>query len=118
MKAIKKIRSGSDLPISPTQKPKPEDAIKVAVSLVSTAQACLLSPSAVIASLRCALDLYAQNAINKGFDVDTVGECEKMGQALAKAFMDAGGVKQTLSVSPLVDASGAPLQSEPVATET
>lgn len=111
MKAIKK--PSSQLPIEPTQKPKPEELLKVSTAVVNLAQSCLLSPSAVIAALRCSLDLYAQNALNRGFDVGTVQECEKLGQALAKAFMDAGGVKAPVAATPgLVDASGMPMKAE------
>jgi hypothetical protein len=112
MKPIKAPPAAPKLPIEPTHKPSPEELLKVSTALVNLSQSCLLSPSAVIASLRCALDLYAQNAINRGFDVSTVQECEKLGQALAKALLDSGVVKgakvQTLG---LVDANGAPIPS-------
>lgn len=113
MKKIKATEAAPVLPITPTDKPNPEQLLKVSTALVQLAQSCLLSPSATIAALRCSLDLYAQNAINRGFDVNTVQECEKLGQALAKAMFDSGAVKAPkIQASPLVDASGAPLQTE------
>ena len=114
MKPIKlPTTAAPKLPIEPTNKPSPEELLKVSTALVTLSQTCLLSPSAVIASLRCALDLYAQNAINRGFDVGTVQECEKLGQALAKALLESGTVKSgKVQTSGLVDASGAPIQSE------
>lgn len=113
MKPIKAPSSAPKLPIEPTNKPGPEELLKVSTALVNLSQSCLLSPSAVIASLRCALDLYAQNAINRGFDLGTVQECEKLGQALAKALLDSGAVKSgKVQTSGLVDASGAPIQTE------
>jgi hypothetical protein len=110
MKPVKVPSSAPKLPIEPRNKPSPEELLKVSTALVNLSQSCLLSPSAVIASLRCALDLYAQNAINRGFDAATVQECEKLGQALAKALLDSGVVKGA-KTSGLVDASGAPLPS-------
>ena len=115
MKDIKKPRA-STLPIEPTAKPSPEDLLKVAISLVKMSQECILSPSAVIAVLRCSLDVYTQNAMNRGFDLNTAQECERLGQALAKAFLDANAKKMQVPASPLVDASGAPLQAAEATT--
>lgn len=118
MKPIKSQTATSPLPITPTNKPSPEELLKVSTALVALSQACLLSPSAVIASLRCALDLYSLNAVNRGFDVVTVQECEKLGQALAKALLDSGAVKLgKAQTSGLVDVTGAPIPSSPVSTE-
>lgn len=118
MKSIKKQSDKPLLPVKPTDKPKPEELLVVASSLVATAQSCLLSPSAVIATLRCALDIYAQNAINRGFSVEVVEQCEKLGQAMAKVMIDSGKAKANMSAgSGLVDASGAPIQAEGLSSD-
>jgi hypothetical protein len=105
---IKKKSSG--LPIKPTAKPDTMDMVKVSAYLVSQAQKCLLGPAPVIAALRAALDIYAQNAINRGFDVAAVAECEKLGQAVAKAVLGSSMMKNgKIEAPPLVDAQGNPI---------
>lgn len=93
-------------------KPSPEDLVRVSSAVVALTQSCLLSPSAVIASLRASLDLYTQHAINRGFDVATAEQCERLGQAIAKKMLESDVVKkQQVQQIPLVDAAGNPLLS-------
>jgi hypothetical protein len=105
-----KVPRKQQLPIKPTSKPKPEEILSVAMHNVAIAQDSLLSPSAVIAALRTALDLYTQNTINMGFDPKIAEHCESLGQAIAKKVLESKTIKtkvQTVGAqSPLVDASG------------
>lgn len=92
-----KLRS-RDLPIRPVEKPSTKDMTIVSMHLVSIAQRAILSPSAVIATLQCALDLYTNNAIETGFDDKVAMECQVLGARLADAILKSGAVKPKTAI--------------------
>lgn len=94
MKSIKNKGDLPVLPIQPTDQPRGDDIAKVAMSVVAMTQACILSPAAVVSTLRCALDLYTANATGSGFDEAVVAECEVLGAKLAESIMASGIVKK------------------------
>lgn len=111
---MKAIKHRTELPIKPTAKPTPEEILTVAGHLVSVTQSSLLSPSAVVSAIRCALDVYAQNLINQGFDPKIVEQCEALGQAMAKVVVESKKTKAPLSSGGgLLDANGNAIQSAP-----
>ncbi len=103
------------LPITPTAKPRGDDLTKVSLALIQMAQACILSPAAVVSTLRCALDLYTTNITRTGFDEEVITECEVMGAKLAEAILESGLIKDKskpaieVPASGLVGADGKPL---------
>lgn len=92
MKPLKKKRGRNNI-IKPTEKPSPQEMILVAMDVVNTVQKLILSPSAVIATLSCALDLYVKNVIAKGFDNETATQCVNLGVDMAEMIRQKGLVK-------------------------
>lgn len=113
---MKKIEVAKKPIIRPTDKPTPQDMVTVATALVTEAQKALLSPSAVIAALYCAYDLYAENAKASGFDADTADKCRQLGLDIAEAVRKSGIVKTRSVVaarpSGIVGPDGVPLVIE------
>ncbi len=103
------------LPIRPTDKPKPQDMATVAIAAINVVQKSILSPAAVIATLKCAFDLYRQNAVLIGFDEAAAVECEKLGAQLAEAMRASGAVKSHSPIAVpdtnLVAPNGTPISS-------
>jgi hypothetical protein len=104
-------------PIKPTEQPKPQEMAAVAIAAVNVVQTSLLSPAAVIATLKCAYDLYRENALALGFNEQAAVECDTLGEQLAQAMRASGAVKSR-SPSPiavpdsgLVSPNGTPLSS-------
>ena len=82
--SIPKIFKRSMAPlIRPTAKPQPSEMATVAMGLIGICQNSIPSPAAVVATLRCALDLYVHNLTSKGFDPQVVVECQNLGEKLA-----------------------------------
>ena len=113
---MKPIGKKSTLPIKPTDKPNPQAMALVATAAINMVQKSILSPAAVIATLKCAYDLYLNNALSLGFDKETAAECDKLGSTLALALKKSGAVKTGGGESPiampdsgLVSVSGEPL---------
>lgn len=93
MKHLKKKKRDRNNIIKPTEKPSPQEMILVAMDVVNTVQKLILSPSAVIATLSCALDLYVKNVIAKGFDNETATQCVNLGVDMAEMIRQKGLVK-------------------------
>lgn len=112
---MKPIGKKSTLPIKPTDKPNPQAMAVVATAAINMVQKSILSPAAVIATLKCAYDLYLNNALSLGFSKEAAAECEKLGATLALALKKSGVVKTggespiAVPDSGLVSVSGEPL---------
>jgi len=110
------IKKKTALPIKPTDRPNPQAMAVVATAAINMVQKSILSPAAVIATLKCAYDLYLNNALSLGFDQAAAVECEKLGATLAVALQKSGVVKTGGSpiATPgtgLVSPNGTPLNS-------
>jgi hypothetical protein len=112
---MKAIGQKSALPIKPTEKPQPQEMATVAVAVVNVVQQSILSPAAVIATLRCAYDLYRTNALALGFNEEAATHCDNLGAQLAEAMRKSGAVKTASPIAVpdtgLVAPNGAPISS-------
>lgn len=112
MKPINKA-SKIGLPIKPTEKPQPQDMAAVALAIINTTQKSILSPAAVMATLKCAYDLYRTNAVALGFHEEAAVECDKLGAQLAEAMRRSGAIKTQSPIAvpdtTLVAPNGQPL---------
>ncbi len=124
MKAITKKSDKLKLPIKPTKKPNGTDISEVALHVLDIAQFSLLSPAAVVSSLRCALAIYEEHMHAKGFSEEAIKQCEVLGVDLAHMILKpkeqpAPGLVDSLgapltqeTAQTLVDSTGAPLTAE------
>jgi len=120
---VEPVRSLYKTIIKPTEKPSPVDMTKVATDLVMQAQKCILSPSAMVGVLSCALELYAQNLEESGFDPEVVKQSRMLGADMATMIHKSGVVKSNAAKdkaaasaivtssnnSPLLGADGNPM---------
>ena len=112
---MKPIGKKSTLPIKPTDKPNPQAMAVVATAAINMVQKSILSPAAVIATLKCAFDLYRTNAVALGFDEAAAIECDKLGTELAEAMRKSGAIKTRSPIATpdntLVAPNGRPLST-------
>jgi hypothetical protein len=110
---MRNIKYKPSLPIKPTQKPNGQDLATVAMATLDLTQHSLLSPSAVVTALKCALTVYETSIMAKGFDPDVVAACEKLGTEMAEALLKPKEQPAiVVQESTLVDMDGNPLQIE------
>lgn len=109
---MKNVKYKLQLPIKPTQKPDGEEISAVAMAALDIAQHSLLSPAAVVSSLRCALEVYERNIEAKGFDPVIIEKCEALGVEMARVLLETRANPQIVGSdgrkvpTGLVDATG------------